>query len=364
MREWGAGGSFAGVLDILRSRARFVPFAWSVLAYNVAASAWGAFVRATGSGAGCGEHWPDCNGEVVPRSAGLETIIEFTHRVTAGLATVLVVALAVWAWRAFPKGHGARFGAGASVGFIFSEAIIGAGLVLFGLTKNDASLLRAAAMGTHLLNTFLLLAALAVTATFASPASPRAGTLDADGPFRSPASPHAAFAGARAGSAAVLWTVAVPLALLVCAGATGAIAALGDTLFHATSLAEGLKDDAATGAHLFVRLRGLHPLLAGLAAVATLASVSVMTAIRGSARVARAGKAVRIAVLAQVVAGVVNLVLLAPVGMQIVHLVLADVVWIAVVVMGARGMMAPRAEAEARSIEEEMPLLSPGRPRP
>jgi len=325
-----------------RSRARYAVFAYSVLAYNVAASAWGGFVRATGSGAGCGEHWPDCNGDVVPRAPALETVIEFTHRVTAGIATLLVVALAVWGWRAFPKGHGVRRGAGASVGFILSEAIIGAGLVLFGLTKNDASTLRAVAMGTHLLNTFLLLGALTVTAVFAS-ARPARGVWPAASPFRgaSPgALPSPASLAVPSSNASVLWTVAAPLLLLALAGATGAVAALGDTLFHASSLAEGMKEDAAASAHLFVRLRALHPLIAGLAAVAVLASTSVIRVLRESADVAKAAQLVRIGIVAQVTAGITNLLLLAPVAMQIIHLVLADAVWIAVVAMGARALLA------------------------
>ncbi len=296
---------------------RFEAFAWSVLAYNVAASAWGAFVRATGSGAGCGEHWPSCNGDVVPRAPRLETIIEFTHRVTAGLATVLVVTLAVWAWRAYPRRHPVRAGALTSVGFIASEAIIGAGLVLFGLVKDDASPLRAVAMGLHLVNTFLLLASLAVTACFASDRDARASVR---------------------GRAGIAWAIAAPLAMLVAAGVTGAIAALGDTLFHSTSLAQGMRDDSLVTAHLIIRLRALHPLFAGLAAIAVLASASVVNALRSEARVARAARVVRVVVVAQVVAGITNLLLLAPVGMQIVHLVLADAVWIAVVVMGARAM--------------------------
>ena len=295
---------------------RYARFAWSVLAYNVAASAWGAFVRATGSGAGCGEHWPDCNGNVVPRAPTLETIIEFTHRVTAGLATVLVVALAVWAWRAYPKGHPVRAGAATSCGFIASEALLGAGLVLFGLVKDDASPLRAVAMGLHLINTFLLLASLTVTAVFAADRDSRASLR---------------------GRGAVMWAVVAPVVMLIVAGSTGAIAALGDTLFHSTSLAQGMHDDLQATAHLFVRLRALHPLFAVLAAVAALASASVVSAIRG-AHVKPAATVVRVAVVAQVVAGVVNLILLAPVGMQIVHLVLADVVWIAVVALGARGV--------------------------
>jgi heme A synthase len=303
-----------------RSSVLYARYAWSVLAFNVAASAWGAFVRASGSGAGCGAHWPTCNGEVVPRAPRLETVIEFTHRLTAGLATVLVVTLAVWAWRAYPKSHPVRAAAATSVGFIASEALIGAGLVLFGLVKNDASPLRAVAMGLHLMNTFLLLGSLAVTAayaTFTSSRSPRSGSEN-NGP--------------------ILWALAAPLLLLVGAGATGAIAALGDTLFHSTSLAQGLRDDGLATAHLFVRLRALHPLLAGLAAVAVIASTSLVTALRSSPAVLRAASVVRVAIVAQVIAGVVNLVLLAPVGMQIVHLVLADAVWIAVVLLGARAM--------------------------
>jgi cytochrome c oxidase assembly protein subunit 15 len=298
-------------------------FAWSVLAFNVAASAWGGFVRATGSGAGCGEHWPDCNGQVVPRAPALATVIEFTHRTTAGLATILVLGLVVWGWRAYPKGHPVRAASAASVGFIFVEALLGAGLVLFGLVKDDASPMRAVAMGTHLVSTFFLLASLAVTASFAGDRSARASLR---------------------GRAGMAWSLGATLGLLVVAGCTGAVAALGDTLFHASSLAQGMHDDLAATAHVFVRLRSLHPLFAGLAAVAAFATASVVNALRESERVARAARGLRVAVLAQVVAGVVNLVLLAPVAMQIAHLVLADVVWIAVVVLGARAVEGEGAE--------------------
>ena len=65
---------------------RLARYAWGVLGINLLVILWGAYVRATGSGAGCGSHWPLCNGEVVPRSAGLATLIEFTHRATSGVA--------------------------------------------------------------------------------------------------------------------------------------------------------------------------------------------------------------------------------------------------------------------------------------
>ncbi|HEY2516872.1 MAG TPA: COX15/CtaA family protein, partial [Polyangiaceae bacterium] len=218
---------------------RYRAFAWGALAYNVATSAWGAFVRATGSGAGCGEHWPDCNGEVVPRAPRLETIIEFTHRLTSGLALLVVVALVVGAFWLYPRRHPVRFAAATSLGFVLSEALVGAALVIFGLVKDNASPVRAVVMGVHLVNTFLLLAALAVTAALASEA------VDFTGRRRSGSS----------GRGAVLWALAAPVVMLILSGLTGAVAALGDTLFHASSLAQGLQQDSAATAHVFVRLR-------------------------------------------------------------------------------------------------------------
>src|SRR5512133_1282716 len=112
---------------------RFSRFAWAVLVYNLAVVAWGAFVRASGSGAGCGRHWPMCNGVVVPRSPSAATMIEFSHRLSSGLALVLVVALAVAAFRVYPKRHAVRRAAAASVALMLTEALVGAGLVLLSL---------------------------------------------------------------------------------------------------------------------------------------------------------------------------------------------------------------------------------------
>ena len=154
----------------------FARFAWSVLAYDVAVIAWGALVRATGSGAGCGQHWPTCNGQVVPRSPAAQTLVEFTHRVTSGIALLLVVVLVLWARRVFARGHPVRKAAALSLVFIITEALLGAGLVLFGWVAKDASAGRGWAMGLHLANTFLLLAALALTAAFGERRSGLAGS--------------------------------------------------------------------------------------------------------------------------------------------------------------------------------------------
>src|ERR1700681_3527326 len=87
---------------------RFRKFAWGVLAYNVAVILWGALVRATGSGAGCGGHWPLCNGDVLPEISQSATVIEFTHRVMSGAALIAVLALFRWAWKTLPPRHPSR----------------------------------------------------------------------------------------------------------------------------------------------------------------------------------------------------------------------------------------------------------------
>lgn len=107
---------------------RFAAFAWGVLAYNVAVILWGALVRATGSGAGCGGHWPLCNGEVLPHVSQIATVIELTHRVMSGAALVAVVAMFVWARRVFAPRHAARHWAGWALLFILTEALLGAAL--------------------------------------------------------------------------------------------------------------------------------------------------------------------------------------------------------------------------------------------
>ena len=161
--------------------ARLARYAWLVLLYNLAVIAWGAYVRATGSGAGCGAHWPLCNGEVLVRPQTVEMLIEFSHRATSGLALISVVVMFFWAKRLSPPGHPVRLGANLSLGFMLSEAALGAGLVLFQLVADDASVARAFAVAAHLLNTFLLLAALTLSVFWASggaalaPAAARTG---------------------------------------------------------------------------------------------------------------------------------------------------------------------------------------------
>jgi cytochrome c oxidase assembly protein subunit 15 len=293
-----------------------------VLAYDVAVVAWGAYVRATGSGAGCGRHWPTCDGVVVPRAPSTEMAIEFAHRATSGLALALVVVLAAWAFRAFPRGHLARRGAALGLAFMIAEALLGAALVLFGWVAKDTSLARAAVVPLHLTNTFLLLASLALTAWWS----------DHPGPV------------SRAGGAALTALVAAACATVVLAAASGGIAALGDTLFPSSSFGAGFSADGAPGSHLLVRLRVLHPAIASLAAIACAFAARAAAGARPEPAVRRAAGALLALVAGQVGLGVLNIVLLAPVWLQLVHLVVGDLTWIALVLTAASALGAPAAE--------------------
>ena len=294
-------------------RTRFSTYAWAILAYNILVILWGAFVRATGSGAGYGSHWPTCQGVVVPRQPQLETLIEFTHRLTSGLAFILVVILLVWAWRAHPRGHPVRLGAGLSMFFIITEALVGAGLVLFGWTAENQSIGRVISISVHLVNTFLLLASLTLTAWWAS-------------------------GGERIvlrGQGLSVWLFALAFLGVMVLGVSGAITALGDTLFPAGSLQAGIAQDFAPTAHFLVRLRVWHPLIAILNGLYAVFLGGLIYLFRATPRIQRLALTLIGLFVAQLVAGMINLGLLAPVWMQLVHLLLADLVWIALVLLAA-----------------------------
>lgn len=297
----------------MRVNRRYATFAWIVLGYSILVILWGAFVRATGSGAGCGSHWPLCNGVVVPRAPALETMVEFAHRLTSGLSVVLIGVLIVWGWRLSRPGHPVRKTLVASGVFIILEALIGAWLVLAGLTKDNDSVGRAISMGLHLVNTFFLLASLAFTAWWAS-------------------------GGERVRLRGQRWLLAgwvLALIAVLIVGMSGAVTALGDTLFPSASLTEGFQADFSPTAHILMRARVLHPMLAVGAAVFAVLLGRLIAAKRPDPRT-RLLSNVQISLFAvQVMAGALNIALLAPVWMQIIHLALATSVWLSVILLGA-----------------------------
>lgn len=280
----------------------FARGAWSVLGYTILVIVWGAYVRATGSGAGCGEHWPLCNGTVVPRSPSAETLIELTHRVTSGLSLLLVGWLVWAARRAFAPGHRVRAAAWIALAFMIGEALIGAGLVLLGLVGRNDSHARAAVMAVHLANTFFLLASLTLAARWAT-APPREG-------------PNLFTPGGWGALAAYLLI-----------GVSGAVTALGDTLHPVHELASGLPQGLSPGGLLLVQLRAYHPWIA----VAAVLGISAW--VRRAGLAATFGALAVTALTMQLALGAVNVLLRAPVWLQLVHLLLADGAWVLLVLV-------------------------------
>ena len=304
-----------------RRAARFRRLAWGILGYNLLVVAWGAFVRATDSGAGCGAHWPLCNGEVVPREPSTETLIELSHRLTSGLDGLFVLALVVLAFRWFPRRHPVRTAVAWSFFFLLVEGAIGAGLVLFEMVAANESIARAWWMAAHLVNTFLLLGFLTLTALWARP---EAGPADGAG---------RRFPLVFAARDPVAWLLAGAFAGMLVLGASGGVAALGDTLYPAATFREGLAQDFAPTAHLLVRLRVLHPVLALGMGVYVVAVAMAVAARRPGPAARRPAQALAGLFVAQLLVGLVNLALAAPVWLQLVHLLMADAVWIALVAL-------------------------------
>jgi heme A synthase len=216
-----------------------------------------------------------------------------------------------------------------------TEALLGAGLVLFELVAHDASLARAVSTSLHLVNTFLLLGATSVTAWWAS----------VGGPIR------------LRGNTTFAAVVAAPVGAMLLVGTSGAVTALGDTLFPSSSLAAGLTSDFATSAPLFVRLRVVHPLLAAATALIILASMASARALRPSRPVGVLSRVASLLAVAQVGAGLLDLAWLAPVPLQLIHLALADLVWIALVLTAAAGLTAAPGTATLEAFPPPRPLV-------
>lgn len=288
--------------------------AWGVLVYTLAVILWGAYVRASFSGDGCGTHWPTCHGDFIPLEASAKTLIEFSHRASSGLLLLFVVALAVHAFFVFRKGHWARRAAVYSVVFIFSEALVGAGLVLFQLVTHNKSVYRAVALSGHLLNTFILLAFMVALAW-------AAGSRFVE------ESPRINWRGL--GSTG--WFLGVGLVLMLIAGACGSVASLGDMLFPSTNLAAGLQADFNPLSSMLIRLRWIHPVVSVGTGIYLIWASLYLKRLLPVKDVDKAAWAVIVLVGAQVLAGVTNLLLLAPIPMQMLHLLLADMLWLTLV---------------------------------
>lgn len=301
--------SSSAAVHALDAPPSFARLAWGTLAYTIFVVLFGAVVRITGSGAGCGQHWPTCQGEPLHLPKSVETTIELSHRLTSGLALLLVVVLAIQAFRAFPRRHAVRRAALLSVAFMLSEALIGAGLVLFGLVGDNDSRLRAGVMAAHLINTSLLTGTIAIGAWCASHPPPAS--------FR------------PRGSAA--WLVVVGLLGVVAVSTTGAITALGDTLYP---VSPGAALEARLGgSHFLERLRGVHPIVSVVVATYLLWLGPAVARRTRSAESERWARVLSVLVVVQVAAGLVNVWLSAPGWMQVIHLLFATLLWLSLVLL-------------------------------
>lgn len=300
-----------------------VRFSWTVLAYTVLVILFGAFVRAGLHGDGCGANWPGCNGSLIPAGTSASEMIEFGHRGSTVILGLLVAALVVWTRKVFSKGHPARRTVGWVVGLTVAEAAVGAGLVRFQWVAQDQSYERIFVMGFHLVSTFVLLAAFALLAHYAAgggrPRFQRQGSIS--------------------------WALGLSLVGMLILGITGAISALGDTIFPVQSLAEGLQRDISATSHPAERLRMFHPLIATSVGLFILFAVGYVAKHRPDAWTKKVARFVFGGYIAQMIVGIVNLSLLAPIALQIVHLAVADFVWIGLVLLSVSALADAKLES-------------------
>lgn len=300
------------------ARTRFSYLAWAVLVFTVLVILGGAVVRATGSGDGCGDTWPVCSDRIFPANAGLETMIEFGHRLMSGAAIVGIAVLYLWARRLYDRGNLVRWGASAAVVLIVIESLIGASLVLFGWVGDDTSIARMIVVPLHLLNTMFLIAALTFTAWWSS---------SNEQPRRAIGSEEGRRLAWGAGGLLLVATV-------------GALNALADTLYPADDFLSGVRDELSAGAPFLVKARILHPLVAILVGLAIAYLVMSMGAGSGD-RTRLLGRIVAGLVMVQFALGVVNVVLATPLETQVLHLAMANAIWIGYVLFSASLLAEP-----------------------
>jgi heme a synthase len=292
-------------------------YAWGVVAYNVAVIVWGAAVRATGSGAGCGEHWPLCNGSVVQHHPTAATLIEFAHRSMSGIALIAIAGLLFWTFRGTPRRHLARAAAVTALVLTLNEALLGALLVLLGKVAHDQSASRGVYLALHLTNTLLMLGALTLTAHFLSR---KMGYMRGSVELRLP------------------WATLTGLAAVIVTGVCGSLAALADTLYPSTTLRAAILQDFAANSPGLVHVRWMHPAVSLIAGAFILWIVS-----RGMSYAASRTFSIAVMgmLLLQFALGVADIALLAPVWLQIIHLFGADLLWIALVTLTAHLYLRP-----------------------
>jgi cytochrome c oxidase assembly protein subunit 15 len=276
------------------------------IAANALVIVQGAFVRATGSGAGCGRHWPLCNGEVVPLSGGVHTAIEFTHRLLSLGVLILGAWLFARVWRVRREQRGLWvFTLAASI-FLLIEAGLGALTVLWGLTGDNQSVERGLMVATHLVNSLLLVGGLAGVLLYARPNPPQW--------------PLQVRQQGALGGVLLIGLVGMQVLMF-----SGGIAAMGNTMFPSESLAAGLAADFNPDSHPLIRLRILHPIIGITVGIYLFLSLGTAWWIKPAPEARPLAQALFGVYLVQLGIGTLNLALLAPIVLQLLHLALAVV---------------------------------------
>lgn len=298
-------------------------YAWFFLLYLVGVILFGAWVRITHSGAGCGSHWPTCHGEVIPSSASVETMIEYTHRLTSGLCGILGLIMMGWAAKVRGWKDKVTIASYLTFFFILVEGAVGAGLVLKELVTDNASTSRAVVISFHLVNTLALTGSSALAAWWSSEmVATRTQPKDHQASWLKPLS----------------YSV---LAALVFCSMSGAITALGDTLFPTQpaigpELVAKVKADMSAANHFLVRLRVMHPIIAICTAALMLFTGSRVLGQTKRPLLRKIAMIMMAIVIVQTLLGFVNIILAAPGWMQIIHLLTAQFVWVSALLVAER----------------------------
>ncbi len=312
-------------MELFKRSDGFARYSLFALFYNIVVILWGVFLRASKSGDGCGQHWLTCHGEIIPSAPELKTIIEFSHRLSSGLAFVFVLVLVIWAFRRFQSGSPVRKTSLVAFVFIVTEALVGAGLVLTGNTAEAFTTARPFWMAGHLANTFVLLAFLTLTCWF---------SLGGEEP-------------AIKGKRREIWVLAAAVAGVFFVGITGSVAALSNMLFPSETIASGIAADISPVSPLIVRLRVLHPISSVVIGVLLFVASGWLNRAAGGGRVAsKASGALSLLIVAQLILGGLTLVTGAPILMQLGHLLVADLIWISLVVLGVSVLSAQNGTAD------------------
>ena len=299
------------------SEDRYFQYVRILWGYTIIVVLWGAWVRVSKSGDGCGRSWPLCRGEILPgniSSVDTSTWIEWTHRFSTGVFGLAVILLVIMAFKIFPTGHRVRKLCLWTLFFTLTEALIGAKLVLSELVGEVSSFQRAFVMSIHQVNSLLLTGSLALS-------------------FKNPHNYHQSLLFKK-DKYLKLKSYILKIGFLLLS-VTGAIAALSSTLFPSESLVEGFWLDLQKQSHWLVQWRISHPFFAVCyVAVSVFLLSSFKLKIKEGVimkkeylrHTVRVNLLIFLYLLAFMI-GLTNLLTLSPITLKLIHLTVTHILW-------------------------------------